>query len=67
MTSAECRTVMTFMFTVMSGMDPHTIRVTWIGMVGMSGWLVSCSSRSNCCIGLYGRFDVTFQGEELVA
>jgi hypothetical protein len=34
-TSAERRTVMTVMLTVMSGMDPHTIRVTWVGMVGM--------------------------------
>jgi hypothetical protein len=32
---------MTVMLMVMSGMDPHTIRVTWIGMVGMLGWLVS--------------------------
>jgi hypothetical protein len=37
-TSAECRTVMIVMLTVMSGMDPHTIRVTWIGMVGMLGF-----------------------------
>jgi hypothetical protein len=34
-TSAECRTVMIAVLIVMSGMDPHTIRVTWIGMVGM--------------------------------
>jgi hypothetical protein len=40
-TSAECRTVMTAVLTVMSSMDPHTIRVTWIGMVWMLGWLVS--------------------------
>jgi hypothetical protein len=26
---------------VMSGMDPHMISVTWIGMVGMLGWLVN--------------------------
>jgi hypothetical protein len=31
------------MLMVMSDMDPHMIRVTWIGMVGMLGWLVSCS------------------------
>jgi hypothetical protein len=36
-TSAECRTIMTAVLTVMSGMDPRTIRVTWIGMVGMLG------------------------------
>jgi hypothetical protein len=36
-TSAECKTVMTTMLTVTSGMDPHTIRVTWVGMVGMLG------------------------------
>jgi hypothetical protein len=28
---------MTVVLTVMSGMDPHTIRVTGIGMVGMLG------------------------------
>jgi hypothetical protein len=41
MTSVECRTVMTYLLMVMSGMDPHMIGVTWIGMVGMLGWLVS--------------------------
>jgi hypothetical protein len=40
-TSVECRTIMTVMLTFMSGMDAHTIRVTWIGMVGMLGWFVS--------------------------
>jgi hypothetical protein len=28
---------MTVVLTVMNGMDPHIIRVTWIGMVGMLG------------------------------
>jgi hypothetical protein len=37
-TSAECRTVMTAVLTVMSGMDNHMIRVTWIGMVGILGY-----------------------------
>jgi hypothetical protein len=41
-TSVECRTVMTVMLMVISDMDPHTIRVTWIGMVGM------------LCFGQYG-------------
>jgi hypothetical protein len=27
----------------MSGMDPHTIRVTWDGMVGMLGVYQSCA------------------------
>jgi low temperature requirement protein LtrA len=40
-TSVECRTIMTVMLTVMSGMDPHMIRVTWIGMVWMVEWLIS--------------------------
>jgi hypothetical protein len=31
------------MLTDMSGLDPHMIRVTWIGMIVMLGWLVSCS------------------------
>jgi hypothetical protein len=39
-TSAECKTVITAMLTVMSGMDPHMIswnlRWVWIGLV----WLV---------------------------
>jgi hypothetical protein len=34
-TSVDCRIVMTVMLTVRIGMDPRTIRVTWIGMVGM--------------------------------
>jgi hypothetical protein len=29
--------------TVMSGMDPHKIRVTWIGTVGMLGVSQSCA------------------------
>jgi hypothetical protein len=32
--STECRTVMTVMLMVMSGMDPHTSRETWVGMHG---------------------------------
>jgi hypothetical protein len=32
---------MTVVLTVMSGMDPHTIRETWIGMDGLVGNLVS--------------------------
>jgi hypothetical protein len=27
----------------MSGMDPHTIRVTWVGMAGMLGVGQSCA------------------------
>jgi hypothetical protein len=30
---------MTAVLTVMSSMDPHTIRVTWVWL----GWFVSCS------------------------
>jgi hypothetical protein len=41
-TSADCRTVIANMLTVMSGMDPHTIRVTCIGMVGVLGVGQSC-------------------------
>jgi hypothetical protein len=40
-TSAECKTVITVVLTVMSGMDPHMIswnlRWVWFGLVG---WLV---------------------------
>jgi hypothetical protein len=42
-TFAECKIVMTIILTVMSGMNPHTVIVTWIGMVGMLG-LVSLVS-----------------------
>jgi hypothetical protein len=42
-TSTECKIVMTDMLTVMSGMVPHTIRVTWVGMVEMLGVGQSCT------------------------
>jgi hypothetical protein len=32
-TSAECKTVITAVFTVMSGMDTHMISRTWVGLV----------------------------------
>jgi hypothetical protein len=32
-TSAECKTVITVVLTVMSGMDPHMISRTWVGLV----------------------------------
>jgi hypothetical protein len=38
--SVECRTVMTAMLMVMSGMDPHTIRET----LGWCGWDVGSLS-----------------------
>jgi hypothetical protein len=37
-TSAECKTVITAMLTVMSGMDPHMISGTW-GDFWLSLWL----------------------------
>jgi hypothetical protein len=56
---------MTVVLIVMSGMDPHTISVTWVGMVRC--WeLVSLVLRSSYRSGLYGMFDVTFKGEELL-
>jgi hypothetical protein len=42
-TSAEYRTVITAVLTVMSGMNPHTIRITWVGMVEKSGVGQSCT------------------------
>jgi hypothetical protein len=36
-TSIECKTIMTVVLTVMSSMYPHTIRVTWVDMVGELG------------------------------
>jgi hypothetical protein len=32
-TSAECKTIITALLTVMSGMDPHMISGTWVGLV----------------------------------
>jgi hypothetical protein len=34
-TSTECKTVITVMLTVVSGMDPHMISGTWVGLVGL--------------------------------
>jgi hypothetical protein len=34
---------MTAMLTITSGMDPHTIRITWVGMIGKSGVGQSCT------------------------
>jgi hypothetical protein len=42
-TSAEYRTIMTAMLMVTGGMDPHTIRITWVGMIGKSGVGQSCT------------------------
>jgi SMC interacting uncharacterized protein involved in chromosome segregation len=58
---------MIVVLTVMSDMDSHMIRVTWFGVVGMLGWLVSLLFRLNYCSGLCGRFDAASRGEELVA
>jgi hypothetical protein len=33
--SAQHKTVITAMLTVMSGMDPHMISRTWVGLVGL--------------------------------
>jgi hypothetical protein len=51
-TSAECKTVITAVLTVMSGMDPHMIswnprlgQFGWFGLVGLSKWiLLGCGS-----------------------
>jgi hypothetical protein len=50
--SAECKTVITAMLTVMSGMDAHMISWNprwvwfgWVGLVGLSKWiLLGCGS-----------------------
>jgi hypothetical protein len=48
-TSAECKTVIIAVLTVMSGMDRHMIRwnlgCVWFGLVGWSKWiLLGCGS-----------------------
>jgi hypothetical protein len=47
--SAECKTVITVVLMVMSGMDPHMIswnlRWVWFGLVGLSKWVsLGCGS-----------------------
>jgi hypothetical protein len=42
-TSIECETMITVVFTVMSGMDPHMICGTWDGFLVMS-WVGLCRS-----------------------
>jgi hypothetical protein len=56
---------MTAMLIVMRGMDPHTIRVTEIGMVEMLEWLVSCSLGLTAVVDS-GRFDIALRGEEII-
>jgi hypothetical protein len=46
---AECKTVITVVLTVMSGMDPHMISGNpgfgWVGLVGLLKWiLLGCGS-----------------------
>jgi hypothetical protein len=48
-TSVECKTVITAVLTVMSGMDPYMIswnlRWVWFGLVGLSKWVsLGCGS-----------------------
>jgi hypothetical protein len=48
-TSAESKTVITVVLTVMSGMDPHMISghpgFGWVGLVGLSKWIIlGCGS-----------------------
>jgi hypothetical protein len=48
-TSAECKTIITAVLMVMSGMDPHMIsgnlEFGWVGLVGLSKWiLLGCGS-----------------------
>jgi hypothetical protein len=47
--SAECKTVITAMLTVINGTDPHMISGNpgfgWVGLVGLSKWiLLGCGS-----------------------
>jgi hypothetical protein len=50
-TSAEYKTVITAMLTVMSGMDPHMISRTWVGLVesGMVSLLIRLTLRNGLC------------------
>jgi hypothetical protein len=52
-TSIECKTVITVVLTVMSGMDPHMISGTRVGLVesGMVSLLIRSTLRNgHCCV-----------------
>jgi hypothetical protein len=51
-TSAECKTIITAVLTVMSGMDPHMISGTWDGL--LVEYLIECVE-----VGLLGCGSVT--------
>jgi hypothetical protein len=57
-TSAESQTVMTVMLTVMSGMDPHMISGTWVGLVWLGQFWSILFVRSILRSGLCGVIDV---------
>jgi hypothetical protein len=40
-TSAECKTIITVVLMVMSGMDRHMVSGTWDGFLLCLGWVVS--------------------------
>jgi hypothetical protein len=47
--SAECKTIITVVLTVMSGINPHMISGNpwfgWVGLVGLSKWIIlGCGS-----------------------
>jgi hypothetical protein len=57
-TSAECKTIITVVLTIMSGMDPHMISGTRIGLVesGMVGLLIRSTLRNGLCGVIEGWF-----------
>jgi hypothetical protein len=56
---------MTTMLIVMRGVDLHTIRETWVGMVVLLGVWSVLLFRLNYRSGLCGRFDVAFEEKSL--
>jgi hypothetical protein len=57
--SAESQIVMTIVLTVMSGMDPHMISGTWVGLVWLGQFWSVLLVRSILCSGLCGVNDVS--------
>jgi hypothetical protein len=67
-TSAECKTVITAVLTVMSDMDPHMISGTWVGFglaeSSMFNPLVKLTLRNGLCGVIevhFGSFRVCFE------
>jgi hypothetical protein len=59
-TDAECKTVITAVLTVMSGMDPHMISETWVWFGLAESSMFNLLVKSTLCNRLCGVIEVRF-------